>query len=277
VSPPDVTQPDPLDTDYTVTVTNVGLRPTSGVAVLAVTRDADGQVLDEATTALPDPSPLAPGATRTVTVQRHGDGAAPVGTPMFSATGVETLSTPAIGAYDPDTVGGRLSTSWRLGQPLRCSTRIIRFTATSPPTTVAHGTTSATGRVTLRFALRTGFLYTFLVDPSSTCGPYRFNDLSLKGAISVTARVPRSARRGQRFTVEGTASGARKGDLVMVQRKSGGPWVTLGRGSVRAGGRFRIQVSLSASGRQTLRVFVPHTSFHFGAASATVPLLVATT
>jgi hypothetical protein len=273
VSPAAVSHPDALDTEYTVTVRNVGIRPAASIAVQMVTRDGAGEVLDESVTPASDPGVLPPGASRSVTVHRQGAGDAP-SAPMFAAAGTETLSRPVIGAYDPDTVGGRLSTTWHLGASRRCSARIVRFTTTDPPATVARGTSSRKGVLRLRFALTRGYLYTMLIDPSATCGPYRFNDLTLKGAIAVSVSVPRFARLGRHFSVSGWAAAARVGDQVQVQRKSGGPWVILGRGRVHSDGRFTVRVALVAPGHQSLRVYIPHTSVHFGSASPTRTVLV---
>jgi hypothetical protein len=265
----------PNEQDYTITIVNTGVRPATGVSAIGVVRSAGGAILDvaDATTAT---AALAPGASTTVTYARYTNIGLPVGTPTFTAHGSEVTTTSITGIYDPNTVGGLLATTWTVG-PAGCvgvPVRVVRFTTTLPYETVVQGTVGANGTAKVSFRLTQGYLYSFLVDGSATCAAGRFNEMTLKGEVSVKAKIPSSAHKNKKFTVKGTATGAVAGDKVQVQRKSHGTWITVASGKVKSNGTYSVRVKLPTVAKQSLRVFIPNTTLHFGANSAAVKVKV---
>ncbi|MDQ1644040.1 MAG: large repetitive protein [Cryptosporangiaceae bacterium] len=195
---------------------------------------------------------------------------------VYPATALQATAVPASAVYGTKvTVKGVLrrtdTSALMAGQPL---TLQWRPAGASAWTEVGAAATDANGAVTQ------------LLTPSGN-GSYRFVFAAQPGvwapseatvAVTVSARVTialsaTTAKYGKAVTVTGTASGAEPGVKLVLQRKSGAAWVTVGTGAEPVSGKVAFAVKL-ARGRYSLRISKTGTPRLGSAVSAAATLAV---
>jgi len=266
-------------TAHPLTVTNTGLRPSHRTHVTVVVRDPGGRPVDLLSAAGPADD-LAPGASATFSFARSAD---PSGTTyLYLPDGSETAAdvTYVSGVYDRKIVDHVARTTWTVlhqgagGAPIAGATvNLLRYTQSTPPVSIGHGTTDARGHVSLPLRVDPSFIYTFLVEGGPTWAPDRYFHLTLNGDISLTVRKTSGpALRGRKVTFKGKESPAYPGEKVYLERRSGASWTSIGSARVSSSGSWRLTTRFARTGKVTLRVSSSPNAIHFGTSSS--PLVV---
>jgi hypothetical protein len=187
-----------------------------------------------------------------------------------------TISAPAAVTYGTAaTVSGKLTTT--SGAAAAGQKVVLQWRAPGATVwgTVATGTTSSTGTVSLRYTpVRNGYFRL-----------YAYSSWSYLSAASASAttlvrwRVSASfndatVSRGTTVRLAGSVAPIRAGTTVQRQRYVNGSWTTLASTTVRSDGTYSFSLTWNTAGTYTYRVVVPGTSLNATGYSATLKLYV---
>jgi len=187
-----------------------------------------------------------------------------------------TISAPSITTYGTAaTVSGTLRTT--SGVAVGGQRVVLQWRRANTTTwqTVASGTTSSTGAVSLRYAPPTNGSFRLVSQASWAYAASTSATVTTLVRWRVSAAFADSTvTRGTTVYLRGSVVPIRSGTTVQRQRLVSGTWVTISSGTVRTDGTYSFTFSWSTPGTYTYRVVVPSTSLNLIGYSPTRTLYV---
>jgi spore germination protein YaaH len=187
-----------------------------------------------------------------------------------------TISAPSITTYGTAaTVSGTLRTT--SGVAVAGQRVVLQWRRANTTTwqTVASGTTSSTGAVSLRYAPPTNGSFRLVSQASWAYAASTSATVTTLVRWRVSAAFADSTvTRGTTVYLRGSVAPIRAGTAVQRQRLVNGSWVTISSGTVRTDGTYSFTFAWSTPGTYTYRVVVPGTSLNLIGYSPTRTLYV---